>query len=404
MNLSSYIAGRYFFSKSSRNAVNIISGISIFGILVGTAALIIVLSAFNGLERLVTGFYDAFDPDLKVESTRGKYWDPTEQQLQEIRDLEGVTGVSLVLEEKVLLTYREKEYIATLKGVDDNYRQVNAVDEAVTHGEYLPKEPGPVPSAVLGAGVTYFLGYGRISFEEPINVFIPKAGASAADFSNAFSSEVLYPRGVFSIQPEFDKKYVISRLSFVRDLLNRPQAVSALEVKISEANSVQRVEDEIQKILGADFSIKDREEQQAVFMKVMKTESLFTFLVFALILFIASFTIMGSLSMMMLDKKQHLRTLWAMGAELRTLRHVFFKEGMLISFIGAAFGLALGVGLVFFQQQFGMIRLGQGYVVESYPVELRLRDVLLVLTTVAILGGSTSWLTSRRLSLKLLRT
>lgn len=404
MNLSSYIAGRYFFSRSSRNAVNIISGISILGILVGTAALIIVLSAFNGLERLVTGFYDAFDPDLRVETRAGKYWEPSAGKLSALRGLEGVQNYSLVLEEKVLLTYRDKEFIATLKGVDTNYALVNAVDESVTHGQYLPGGPAGEQAAVLGAGVSYYLGYGRLSFQEPVNVFIPRPGAKAADFNNAFSSDMIYPSGVFSIQPEFDEKYVITRIEVVRKLLQRPEAISAVEVQLSPGASRNRVEDEVKDFFGEGFTVKNREEQQAVFMKVMKTESLFTFLVFALILFIASFTIMGSLSMMMLDKKDHLRTLWSMGSEVKLLRSIFFKEGLLISMIGAAFGLALGVSLVFLQQQFGMITLGQGYVVDAYPVELRLRDVLLVVLTVAVLCGSTSWLTSRRLSLKLLRS
>ncbi len=410
MNVSTFIARRYFFAKSTRNAVNIISGISILGILVGTLALIVVLSAFNGLENLVTGFYDTFDPDLKITPKTGKFFDENPAQISELRNTEGVREVSKILEERVLLTFNDKEYIATLKGVDENYREVTRIGEAITHGEYFS---GPTrdavatsqtaPRAVLGAGVNYFLGYSRIDFENPINVFVPKIEASASDFADAFSSELLYPSGIFSVQPEFDEKYVLASMDYVSKLLNRPDQLSSIELKINDFASVNSVKKSLKKIVGDNFEIKDRQEQQAVFLKVMKSESLFTFLVFALILGIASFTIMGSLSMMMLDKKEHLRTLWAVGTDIETLRRIFFKEGLIISAVGAVFGLLLGIGIVLLQQHFGIISLGQGYVVDSYPMVLKIKDVLLVFGTVAVLCGSVSWLTSRRLGERLVR-
>lgn len=401
MNLSTYIARRYFFARSSRNAVNIISAISILGILVGTLALIIVLSAFNGLEQLVTGFYQTFDPDLKVTPTTGKYFEPGEERLSKLGALQGVQDYSLVLEERVLFTYQDKEHIGTLKGVDTNYTAVTSIREAITHGQYRTAVQG-VPAAVLGAGVSYYLGYGRISFEEPVSVFVPRSGATGSDFSNAFSSEQLYPAGIFSVQPEFDEEYAITSLGFVRKLLNRSGALSAIEVKTGRGASPGTVQKEIQGLFGDGVEVKDRAQQQAIFMKVMKSESLFTFLVFALILSIATFTIMGSLSMMMLDKKDHLRTLWAMGTDISSLRAIFFKEGMLISGLGAIIGLVLGVLVVLGQQYFGWLSLGQGYVVDAYPVVLRFRDIVLVLCTVGVLCSLSSWLTSRRLSLQLI--
>lgn len=395
MNVSSYIARRYFFSKSSRNAVNIISGISILGILVGTAALIIVLSAFNGLETLVGSFYDTFDPSLKIETTEGKYFEAEKEKIEALQQVDGVNAISQVLEDRVLLNFAQKEYIATLKGVDENYLSVNPMDRAVRSGEFnLGDEK--VPSAVLGAGVSYFLGYGRLALGEPIEIYVPRPGASAANFSSAFSSATLVPRGIFQVQPEFDEKYLISSLNFARKFLRRPNLVTALELKVNPSK-LEAVQQEIQQIFGEGFRVKNRQEQQAAFMKVMKSESLFTFLVFALILGIATFTIMGSLSMMMLDKREHLRTLHAVGADLHQLRQVFFKEGLLISAFGAVAGVILGAGLVLLQQNFDIISLGQGYVIEAYPVELRLRDLFLVLLTVALLSGTASYLTSRRL-------
>ncbi len=402
MNISSYIARRYFFAKTSGNAVNIISGISIGGILVGTVALIIVLSAFNGLESLVNGFYNTFDPDLKVTPASGKYFDQDDEKLKQLSNIEGVHSYSRVLEERVLFTYRDMEHIGSIKGVDEAYTSVTQLQSAVAHGSYDIYPEKVVPRAVLGAGVSYYLGYGRVSFDDPINVFVPKTGASASDFTSAFSSELIYPGGVFNIQPEFDEKYVFASLAFVQRLLGREGELSSIEVKVNEGARFEEVQASVKKLFGDNFEVKNREEQQAIFLKVMKTESLFTFLVFALILTIATFTIMGSLSMMMLDKREHLRTLWAMGAELSTLRSIFFKEGLLISLVGAGLGLLIGIAVVLAQQYFGLLEIGQNYVVEAYPVQLEVDDILLVIATVAVLCGITSWLTSRRLTLKLI--
>lgn len=403
MSLSGYIARRYFFARSSRNAVNIISGISILGVLVGTFSLIIVLSAFNGLEELVGGFYGKFNPDLKVSPKAGKYFVPKEGKLAALNEIEGVEAVSSVLEERVLFSFQEKEHIGSIKGVDSSYREVTRIASAIRDGDYALYFRDNSPALVLGAGVSYYLGYGSYSLHDPLQIFVPRAGASSVDFNSAFSSRMAYPVGIFTIQPEFDVKYAITNLAFVQELLDRNQALSAIEIRLSNDAVVNRVKDKVSALMGPEFQVKDRLEQQAVFMKVMKTESLFTFLVFALILGIASFTIMGSLSMMMLDKKDHLRTLWAMGADIGTLRSIFFKEGLLISGAGLVLGLVLGLLAVVAQEQFGWIKLGQGYVVEAYPVVLRVRDLLLVALTVALLGGLSSWLTSRRLNLVFLQ-
>ncbi len=398
MNLSGYIARRYFFAKSSRNAVNIISGISILGVMVGTFALIIVLSAFNGLEDLVGSFYGKFNPDIKIEPASGKYFDIPAEKFGAIMQIDGVEAASQVLEERVLFSFQDKEHIGSLKGVDDNFTEVTAMAESIRDGEYTLEFTPNEPALILGAGVSYYLGYGRMSLHEPLQIFVPKIGSSAVDFNQAFSSKMAYPTGIFTIQPEFDVKYAITNIAFVRELLDREEALSAIELKLHSNADGDEVKDELKALMGFNFHVKDRLEQQAIFLKVMKSESLFTFLVFALILGIASFTIIGSLSMMMLDKKEHLRTLWAMGSELSTLRMVFFKEGLLICTSGLVLGLFLGLLAVLGQEYFGWIKLGQGYVVDAYPVVLKLKDFLIVTATVLILGGISSWLTSRRLN------
>ncbi len=370
------------------------------GIMVGTSALIIVLSAFNGLETLVKGFYQTFDPDIKASLVEGKYYDTTPAFISGLREIEGVEQVSAVLEDRVLLTFREKEYIATLKGVDDNYRKVSGIAESVVAGEYELQEGQQVPTAILGAGVAYFLGYSRVDFESPISAFVPRE-KTGLDFSSAFASELLYPSGVFSIQPDFDEKYAVTTLDFARQLIGREEAVTSFEFKLKPGASLNQVKRLIKNHMGNGFKVQDRNEQQEVFFKVMKSENLFTFIVFALILAISTFTIMGSITMLMLDKKENLFTLWAMGAPLEKLRQIFFKEGILISSVGALTGLFLGTLIILLQEHYGILSLGPGYVIDSYPVKLKWTDLLLVSATVFSLSGITSWLTSRRLSYEL---
>lgn len=405
MNITTYIARRYFFSKNSANAVNIISGISVLGLSVGTAALIIVLSVFNGLETLVKGFYNNFDPDLKVSLVTGKYFDSAVVPLEQIQSIEGVTAVSKILEERVLLGFNDKEYIASVKGVDKHFLEVSDISGSLVAGDYDLYTEEEVFTCAMGLGVAYYLGYNRMDFENPINVFIPKKEYKGGlDVNGAFSSALIYPSGLFNIQPEFDEKYVVAPLEFIQDLTDREASLTGLEIDLADNADLETVQAEVKKVLGADFEVQNRDEQQLAFLKVMKSESLFTFLVFALILSIATFTIMGSLTMLMLDKRQHLHSLWAMGMDIGKLRTLFFKEGMLINTTGAISGLALGMLLLILQISFGLIKLGQGYVIEAYPVELEFQDVVLVIVTVIALGSVTAWLTSRRLTLELIKS
>ena len=230
MKLSSFIARRYFFAKSSSNAVNVITGISVLGILVGTAALIVVLSAFNGLEELVRGFYNAFDPDIKVTPASGKFFDQEEMARLKLED-EAIAGHSYVLEEKALFTFRDREYIATLKGVDEQYSSINQLPQYIKVGEYQLHEELQVTPSLIGSGVAYYLGFSESAIGKPVQVFMPGEG-DALNPGSSFKTENIYPLGVFSIQPEFDEKYALVPIGFVRDLLDRPSAVSALEIDL----------------------------------------------------------------------------------------------------------------------------------------------------------------------------
>lgn len=400
MKLSSFFARRYFLAKSSSNAVNIITGISVLGILVGTAALIIVLAAFNGLEQLVRSFYADFDPDLKIVAAEGKFFQAEDLQAIDWQAAE-VAAASFVLEEKALLTYQDRDYIATLKGVDSHWVDVTNITEKLRSGNYLLHRESAAVPAILGSGVAYFLRYSNNNLEEALRVFVPRDNQSL-DPSRSFRSATVYPTGIFAIQPEFDEKYSLVPLPFVQQLVNREGAVTALEVRLRDAEQVESLEKRWQKQLGAAFSVLTRDEQQAVFFKVMKTEGLFTFLVFALILSIATFTIAGSLTMLMFEKKENLQTLSALGMTLPELRQIFFKEGMIICLTGGGIGLILGLAIILLQENFGLLAVGEGYVVEAYPVALAWKDVLLVILTTLGLSSLVSWLTARRLNAAML--
>ncbi len=403
MRLGNYIARRYFFSKNSSNAVNIITGISLGGILVGSAALIIVLSAFNGLESLVRGFYQDFDPDLKITASRGKYFD-AEDVVKQLAGREEIVYYSQIMEEKALLSFHDREHIATLKGVDTVFTDINNIEKKMLYGDYRINENLTIEPAVLGAGVAYYLGFSRSDFQEPVNIFVPAHSANPLNPSEQFHSEKVFPLGVFSIQPDFDEKYFLVSLNFAQRILNRPAKLSAIELKIKNYQNVTEIQKDLTSLLGPNFKIENRDEQQSAFLKVMKTEGLFTFLVFALILCIATFTIAGSLAMLTFEKRKNLYTLWAMGTPIGELRRIFLRLGLIISAYGGLSGIVIGSAIVLAQEHFNLISVGEGYIVDAYPVSLKFSDVLLVLITVFALGALTASLTARRLDLKLLRT
>jgi lipoprotein-releasing system permease protein len=400
--LTSFIAKRYFFARSNSNAVNIITAISVGGITVATAALIVVLSAFNGLEDLVRGFYQDFDPDLKIEKQGSKFFELEELPKQWPP---AVVSASPVLEEKALLSFREREYIATLKGVSTDFNGANKLNEHIIYGQYALQNQGlSAQPALIGAGVAYYLGFGQNDLQQAVDVFLPTAKNNPLDLSQSFRSERIYPLGAFSIQPEFDEQYVLVPLPFMEVLLQREGQISAVELQLSDYDQVAKVQGDLKKILGPDYRVLNRDEQQVAFLKVMRTEGLFTFFVFALILLIAVFTIAGSLTMSMFEKRSNLFTLWSVGAELKDLRRVFFRLGMLIALVGAIAGISIGTVLVLGQEHFGFIRVGQGYLIEAYPVSLRWADVVLVSITVFALSAAASLLTASRLGLALLKT
>ena len=399
MNVAFYIAKRYLFSKRSPSVVHIISYISILGVAVGTAALIIVLSVFNGFEKLVLSLYNSFDPAIKITAVEGKVFKTTEviPVLNERNII-----YSEVLEEKVLLKYKENEYIATLKGVDSNYKKLNRVDSLLVAGDYFESYESK-QTAIVGQGVAYYLSMGLGDIMNPLQIYVPKRSSKyILKSENAFSQSNLIPVGVFSIQADFDATYVITSIKYVRELLERTDEVSALEVHCAD-EEMEVLQEELQAILGDGFRVQHRYQQHAFLHQILNSEKLAVFLILTLILIIATFNIIGSLSMLMIDKKKDIQILSHLGVNKRHLQQLFWLEGLMITNIGAVAGLLLGLGVCWAQLQLGLIQMGEGsFVVNQYPVVIQVKDLMLVLMTVLLIGALASWIPAKQLRRKII--
>lgn len=394
MRLPHFIARRYFFSRHSTTAVNILAGISITGLVVGTAALLVILAAFNGLEDLVKGFYNTFDPDIKVSVKIGKSFTHDVEKTESLLLWEEIESISPVLEERVLLRYREQEFIASLKGIDSTFTRTTGIMESVFRGDYRVSHP----DAVLGIGVAWHLGLSTTGRTEAIQMYVPKASArNMLQPDRAFNQDIIFAAGLFAVQPDFDARYVLSDLSRLQQMSDQEGIISSLDIRLAKGVRLSRAQKKLQAYFGDDYNVQNRNEQQAAFFKVMQAEGLITYLIFSLVLLISSFTLLGSLSMMILDKKKDIHTLWFLGMTRKQLRHIFFAEGLLITVAGALTGLFLGGLIVVLQHQFGLVGMGPGYIVDAYPVRLNGVDIIKVILTVLIIGTVISYIASRRL-------
>jgi len=406
VNLSFFIARRYLLGKKSQNAINIISGISIVGVTVGTLALVIVLSVFNGFDSVVKSLFSTFDPDIKISVAEGKTFTPDQLVLKKIRELPGVEAVSEVLEENVLLLYGDNQHIGTMKGVDDYFQAVTGLDSMVYDGSMKLKEKNR-QYAVVGQGVAYSLRIG-LSFIDPLFVYTidRKSRFNMAQPEESIRRDFIYPSGIFAIEQDFDSKYVIVPIEFARELLSYEEEVSFLEVKLNPEFPPESVHAEISAMMGPGYHVKNREQQNELFYRVMKSEKWAIFLILTFILIIASFNIIGSLSMLIIDKKKDIVTLRNMGAGNRLIERIFLVEGWLISITGSVLGLALGTGISWIQQRFGLIRLsGSGsFVIDAYPVKIEGVDILLIWVTVLLIGWIAARYPVKQISRKYLKT
>jgi lipoprotein-releasing system permease protein len=404
--LSFYIARRYLLGKKSQNAINIISGISVIGVTVGTMALVIVLSVFNGFDQVVKSLFSTFDPDIKISAAEGKTFIPDPLVTGKIRALPGVSALSEVLEENVLLLYGEKQHIATIKGVDDYFQAVTGIDSMIYDGSMKLKDENR-SYAVVGQGVAYSLRIG-LNFITPMFVYSidRKSRFNMAQPEQSIRRDFIYPSGIFAIEQDFDSRYVIVPIEFTRELLSYEKEVSFQEVKLDPRFPADQVQNEIIGIMGRGFQVKNREQQNALFYRVMKSEKWAIFLILTFILIIASFNIIGSLSMLIIDKKRDIGSLRNMGAGNRLIGRIFLVEGWLISVTGSLLGLLLGTGVSWIQQRFGLIRLkGSGsFVIDAYPVRIELMDILLIWFTVLFIGWIAARIPVRQISRKYLKS
>ena len=403
MKLPLYIACRYLFAKKSRNAINVISSISVAGVTVGTMALIIVLSVFNGLETLVRSIFNTFDPDLKITPVQGKTFIPDATSLNMLSNVNGVACYSLCAEENALLRYGDRQFVATIKGVDENYSRVTGVDSSMWDGEFMLMSDQGRPFAIPGIGVANYLGM-RVNFVTPLNIYVPKrTGTVDLDPENAFIRNYIFPSGIFQVEQEFDSRYVFVPLGFARDLLEYKSEVTSLEIRFDGGAREADVQRDVTRIFGEGYKVQNKYEQQEIFYKVMRSERLAIFLILTLILIVASFSIIGSLTMLIIEKERDIGILRSLGADNMLIRKIFIYEGWLISIIGAIAGIILGFIICWVQQRFGIVSLqSESLIVNAYPVEMKIRDFIVVPLTVLIIGFWAAWYPVRFLTLKYL--
>ena len=403
MNYSFFIAKRYFFSGKTKTAVNIISLVSLIGVSIGTAALVLLLSVFNGFENLLLSMYNAFDPQLKITSVEGKTFhaDAVNNLLNEHEDILYFTDV---LEEKVLMKNGDNEFIALIKGVGGDFSKMTKLDSIIVEGEGLTSYQNQ-SVAILGQGVSYHLSMGVGNMFNRLKIFAPnRESTTLLNPQNAFSSTSVLPIGIFRLGAEYDNKYIITPIAFLQDLLQQKE-VSAIEIKLKEKHKMLEVQKQLKEQLGEKYLVQNRLQQHAFLHKVLNTERLGVFLILVFILLIATFNIIGSLSMLMIEKKRDIQTLRNLGSTQKDIQRIFFTEGMLTIIIGSCIGMLLGLLLAFFQMKYGIVGMGEGnFIISSYPVAIRFMDLIWVEITVLIIGLLASYYPAKILSNQLIKT
>ena len=408
MNFPFYIARRYLFSKKSHNAINVISGISVCGVALATLALVCTLSVFNGFQELVATFFTAFDPQLKITSVRGKVFDGQDNRLLRLREWPEVEVFSEVLEDNVMVQYQGRQTMAVIKGVEDNFEQLTPID-SVLFGRGNPVlHDEVVDYAIPGIQLLSVLGTG-IRFLDPLEIYAPKRGAKVnmANPAASFSTGNLFSSGlVFAVnQEKYDASYILTSIGFARRLFRYTTEVSSVSLKLRPGTDEDVVQARIRQWLGDEFKVSDRYEQQEDTYRIMKIEKLISYLFLTFIVMIACFNVIGSLSMLIIDKREDVETLRNLGADDRQITRIFLFEGRMISFFGAFAGVCLGLLLCWMQQEFELITLGGGgaFVVNAYPVSVHAADVAVVFVTVLAVGFLLVWYPVRYLSKRLLK-
>ncbi|MBO6605321.1 MAG: ABC transporter permease [Psychroserpens sp.] len=399
MNFTLYIAKRYLFSKSSNNSINIMTIIAAAGTIIASAALFIVLSGFAGLKDFSLEFSSFVDPDLKVVPLEGKSFVFSEDQAQNILNFKGIDGFSKTIEERVIIEFDDKHQIVTLKGVDENYNKITAIDTMIYYGNWL--EPG-TNQIVSGGGISNKLSYGVLDLTRHQKIYVPKPGkGQITSVKGAFNSVKTYNIGIFDINEELNNEIIFSDIETARYLLNyNTDQISSIELKLNPDADQELIRTQVESLLNNDVFVKDRTQLNDALYKMLNTENIAVYLIFTLVIIIALFNVVGAIIMMILDKKSSINTLYNLGATTKDIRRVFFLQGSLMTILAGTIGLILGFIIVFLQDRFDLVMLTPSL---AYPVEIKIINFILVILTILILGVLASKLASQRISKQLVQ-
>lgn len=407
MKLPSFIAQRYLLAKKSHNLINIVTWISIISVCVATFAMIFVLSVFNGFNVVISDMIHQFSPDLNISAVKGKTINLNDFPLDKLKQINGIDYVFPTITEDVMFKNSNKQQIGQIKGVPQDYNKIDRVRGTILNDTTFDVSYNNINYGIPGAGMAYFLGINVYQPYSSIQVYVPKRGnASSFNLENSFNSSKLVVTNVFSTQQEVDERLVLAPLEWLADLTEYDNLVTDVEVfindkslKANDKRQLNRIKKEIKDILGDDYKVYDQYEQQETLYKMMKAEKLAVYLILTFILIMATFNVIGTLSMLIIDKNKDITLLKAMGGDSTLIKKIFINEGLLISVVGGILGLLLGIAAVLVQQYFGIIRLGNGdgsYIIEAYPVALQFTDIVLAFITITIIGCFAAFFTANK--------
>jgi lipoprotein-releasing system permease protein len=400
LNTSIYIARRYLFSRKTTHAINIISGISMLGVFIGSAALIVILSVFNGFEKVILSLYKNFTPQLIIEAKKGKTFDPNTAYFNTLHKNAAVFSYTTVLEEKALVRYGDRQVPTDIKGVSDEFLNNKGLDSIIVSGKFALTKNSQ-PRAVIGELVQSSLSVNVNDELTALEIYSPRrnAAVNSTDPTNDFVVKYIFPSGVFSIQQDFDNIVVVP-IQFARELLEQPVAVSAIELNLKPGTNLADMQQAIKDKIGADFNVRNRAEQNSLLYKILFSEKWAIYMILTFVVIIAIFNIVGSLTMLVMDKRKDIAILASLGGDKQLIQGIFFVEGMLISAIGCIGGLILALIFCLLQQHYGFIKMGSQYTsIDAYPIALKVTDFILVFLTVMVISVIASGI-SARLSIK----
>lgn len=395
--LSSLIASRYLKAKKSVQAINTISYISIVAVTVLAASMIVLLSVFNGFETLLKDLYKAFYPDVKITAQKGKWIHPDEEMLRKIRSVDGVAAVSQCAEDMVLIFRETSQKVALLKGVDEQWFHVTGFDSFIVEGranfENLPAEINP---AILGISIANEFGVNIKSPMSDLDIYYPREDVQTVNLEQSLNSLTLSGQGIFSAQEEFDGRYILTPLGTAQQLFDNNELLTSLEIKLKDKNLEKKVIAELKKLVGKDMKVLSQYEQNKTIYMVMRSEKLAIYIILTFIMIIASFTLIGVLSMIAIDKKKDMSVMKAMGAKDSLVFKIFMMKGVYLSLLGGLIGITLGTLICLGQQYFGWIQLEQGFIIDEYPVDIQITDIFIVLFIVVAVGSAAAYFPARK--------